>query len=564
MRARQIEIVADLAALMGAVNVVSAVTPALGERLATLAPYLPGVVRQGAHLAAALAGFGLLYLATNLRRRKRAAWYLTELLLAISLVSHLVKGLDWEEALGAGALGFWLWRLRGDFQAQSDRPSVRQGLRVLAGAVAFTLVYGTTGFFLLDRHFSIDFDLAAAVRQTLVMFVAFYDPGLEPHTRFAHYFSGSIYTVAAATLGYAAWMIFRPVLHREPATAAERTRARQIVEAHGHTSLARFTLLDDKAYWFSAGGSVVAYVVKGRIAITLGDPIGPAADFPAAVQGFQAYCLRHDWQPAFYQVLPGSLDAYRAAGFQVLHIGDEASVELNAFTLEGGHNRAIRGVLNRLTRDGYRAEYHAAPLPDALIAELREVSEEWLTLMNGREKRFSLGWFDDAYVRNGPVLVVRTPEGRVSAFANLLPEYRKNEVTIDLMRRRRQVEGGTMDFLFIHLFRWAQAEGYASFNLGLSALSGVGDAPGDPAVERGLHYLYEHVNQFYNFKGLHAFKGKFHPRWEPRYLIYAGAVSLPAVALALIRADSGDEFVRDYLHALVRKRRSDGEARPAA
>ena len=45
------------------------------------------------------------------------------------------------------------------------------------------------------------------------------------------------------------------------------------------------------------------------------------------------------------------------------------------------------------------------------------------------------------------------------------------------------------------------------------------------------------------FKGLHAFREKFHPIWSPRYLIYPGPVSLPPAALALIAADSGENPV---------------------
>jgi len=138
------------------------------------------------------------------------------------------------------------------------------------------------------------------------------------------------------------------------------------------------------------------------------------------------------------------------------------------------------------------------------------------------------------------VIVVLTPEGTISAFANLIPEYTLNELSVDLMRHRNNVIPGTMDFLFVALFEWARERGYATFNLGLSSLSGIGEHNEDPAIEKGLHYIYEHVNQFYNFKGLHTFKEKFHPEWSPRYLIYPGAASLPAVAAELLRADSGD------------------------
>ena len=76
----------------------------------------------------------------------------------------------------------------------------------------------------------------------------------------------------------------------------------------------------------------------------------------------------------------------------------------------------------------------------------------------------------------------------------------------------------------------------------LSALSGVGEHSDDPLIERALHYIYNNVNRFYNFRGLHVFKEKFHPTWSPRYLIYPGPSNLPAVSVALFRATYGGEL----------------------
>ena len=140
-------------------------------------------------------------------------------------------------------------------------------------------------------------------------------------------------------------------------------------------------------------------------------------------------------------------------------------------------------------------------------------------------------------------MVVYDSVGQISAFANVVPEYRRNEVAVDLMRRREVVENGTMDFLFVSLLEWAKQQGYAEFSLGLSALSGIGEHSDDPVIERALRYIFQHVNQFYNFKGLHAFKDKFHPQWRPRYLVYHGPASLPLIATALVRADSGDDIL---------------------
>jgi phosphatidylglycerol lysyltransferase len=217
----------------------------------------------------------------------------------------------------AGAAG-WLLVLGPRFHARSDPPSIRRGLQVLVAALVFTLAYGILGFYLLDRHFSVNFSLNAATRQTIVMFTEFYDPGLEPLTGFGQYFAGSIYAVGAITLGYALLALVRPVLVRGPATPIEQARAQAIVEAYGRSALARFALFPDKSFYFSPGGSVVAYAARGRAAVALGDPIGPAQDTPAAIQGFKAFCARNDWQAAFYQTLPDYLEHYRDSGFNIL------------------------------------------------------------------------------------------------------------------------------------------------------------------------------------------------------------------------------------------------------
>lgn len=543
-------IIAILTALVGVLNVLSAVTPARPDRLEILNNLLPLTVQRGGDLTAALSGFALLILSIGLMRRKHTAWLLALVVLMISCVSFLVEGLNFERSLLAVGLIFGLLAMRENFHARSDPVSVRQGLHTLIAGVLFTLAYGVIGFYLLDRHFSVNFSFWDAVRQTIVMFTQFYDPGLQPVTSFVHYFATSIYIVGAATLFFALLMLIRPVIIRQPATEEERERARQIVEAYGRSTMARITLFDDKSYFFSSGGSVIAYAERERAAVALGDPIGPQEDVSFAIREFKDYCAKNDWQPTFYQVLPDNLDHYRESGFDVLCIGHEGIVDVQNFTLEGKPAKDLRYAYNRFTKLGFQAEVHEPPLSDNLLGELRSISDGWLTMMHGSEKRFSLGWFDDDYIRNSLVITVQTPEGMVSAFANINPEYQRNEATIDLMRYRPGMLSGTMDYLFVSLFLWAKARGYQTFNLGLSGLYGVGETASDPSMERALHYVYEHINQFYNFKGLHEFKEKFHPTWSPRYLIYPGPGSLLPAALAMIEADSGENPI---LHHLKRK-----------
>lgn len=535
-----------LTTIVGIVNLISAVTPNLPRRTELIKEFIPFDIRVGGHFFAAITGFILLTLAANLLRRKRVAWLLTIALLIISIISHLIKGLDYEESLLAGVLLGQLILMRHIFTAQSDRPSIAQGIRVLIGALLFTLAYGTIGFFLLDKQYTVNFDLAEALLQTFAMFFTSDNAGLEPKTRFGQFFANSIYFVGATTLVYALFMLLRPVLLRNPALAGERKRAKEIVEKYGNSSLSRFILFDDKAYYFSPSSkSVIGYVAKGRCAIALGDPIGPIEERQEIIIGFQLFCEKNDWYPAFYQTLPGDLNIYENLGYRTLKIGEEAIVDLHNFTLQGKANQNLRNAVNKLTKSGHQVKFYQPPIPDELLQELKIISDEWLKMMQGSEKKFSVGCFDNAYLCECEIAAVYTPQGKISAFANVVSEYQKNEITIDLMRRRAEVENGTMEFLFILMFQHFQQLNYDSFNLGLSALSGVGETQDSRSLEKFVKYLYEHLNKFYHFKGLHTFKNKFSPHWEARYLVYPNLAALPDVVVTLVRADSGDRLL-DY------------------
>jgi phosphatidylglycerol lysyltransferase len=200
-----------------------------------------------------------------------------------------------------------------------------------------------------------------------------------------------------------------------------------------------------------------------------------------------------------------------------------------------------------MKRLGYSTQVLEPPHSDAVIRELKDISDEWLSSRGASEMRFSVGWFDRDYLERCPLLIVLNSERQIEAFANILVLANGNEVTADLMRHRARADKGQMDFLFASLLEWARSKGFHSFSFGLSGLSGIGQHPKDPAIERALGFAFRHMNQLYNFKGLHAYKAKFGPVWAPRYLIYPDLASLPASGAAFIRANTGDDLLGGYL-----------------
>src|SRR4029453_2011824 len=112
-----------------------------------------------------------------------------------------------------------------------------------------------------------------------------------------------------------------------------------------------------------------------------------------------------------YQTLPDTLSLYKSAGFDSLCIGNDGIVNLDAFTLEGKAGKRLRTPVKKLTRAGYKFILHEPPMSDDLLEELRTISNEWLTTMHGSEKKFSLGWFEEDYIRSSPIATVYSPEG---------------------------------------------------------------------------------------------------------------------------------------------------------
>jgi len=186
--------------------------------------------------------------------------------------------------------------------------------------------------------------------------------------------------------------------------------------------------------------------------------------FGTALDGFLDFCDLNDWEPAFHQVGEQYLAGYRARGLRLFKIGEEAVVDLTTWSLDCPGLKELRYLVRRSQREHYRFEVLEPPLPDDVVEELADVSNEWLSLPGRREHGFTQGQFSRAYVRSTPVALIRDPTGKVVAFANLITSGVPGQATIDLMRRRHQPYGA-MDVLFALLFQWLGEQGYTSFSL---------------------------------------------------------------------------------------------------
>jgi phosphatidylglycerol lysyltransferase len=341
--------------------------------------------------------------------------------------------------------------------------------------------------------------------------------------------------VGAAWLTLSLAFILRPMrLAARGTSAVELAKLKTFLDRNPGNLLTHLLFTGDKNLFWACGNRVlIPYAVIRSRFVVLGDPIGDPRLFSEAIQECQRFADLYDLSVVFYQVSPVNLPVYHENGYRFFKLGEEALIDLTAFTLSGKARTNLRTVKNRFEREGFRFDVVKPPHSAQLLERLREISDEWLD--GRREKGFSLGWFDPAYLQLSDLAILYDPDGQAVAFASLAPGYDKRRtLSVDLMRHVRNTPNGTMDFLFVRLLEWSRDEGYSVFNLGMAPLSSVGETPAALREEKMAHRVYKYGGYWYGFKGLRRYKEKFSPDWEPRYLAYPARISLPLLLIDIV------------------------------
>ena len=249
---------------------------------------------------------------------------------------------------------------------------------------------------------------------------------------------------------------------------------------------------------------------------------------------FDRFCYENGLKEIYYRVPKESLDIYKIFSKRNLFLGQEGVVDLSGFTLEGGERKSIRNALNKITEQGYSVKINTPPLKDGLIQQLKAVSEEWLKFSEKEEIVFSQGMFVEKEIKQQVVITVGSPEEKIIAFLNVIPDYTKNEGTYDLLRKTKDAPNGIMDYIIVELFKYFKSQGIQYINLGFAPMSGIDDPHTFP--ERSMKFAYEKIKSFSHYKGLRDYKEKFHPVWYDKYLIYDNDYDLIQIPAALTRA----------------------------
>lgn len=518
--------------ILGIINILSTLTPPIRQRVSLLKEYIPMDIIHASNLLVLLMGMLLLVTAAFLIKGLRNAWAIAVTFSLLSLVLHLTKALDWEEASIAFLVLTVLLATYKQYRLKSNPDLINIGIITAISLFLAVMIFETIGFYFLDvKHFGTDFTWQQSIAFAVKSIFLLSNDKLHPITRFGKEFIVFINVLSAASWVFFFYTFIRPYIRTDgKITSIEKAKA--LLDVYGSSAVDYFKVNDDKLIFFAENKEgFISYRIANGFAIVLDEPVCAEENKITMLKEFDRQCRRMGLKQAFYRVDEDSMYYFDSLKKNKLLIGQEAVLDIRQFSLEGKEKRSMRNGLNSLSKKGYTTEIFIAPLNDQLINKLEIISDEWLMTYNKKEAVFSQGMFDRKQITGQDIIVIKDIEDKAVAFLNIIPDYTPDGYTYDMIRKTSDAPGGCMDALIISLIQYGKEKNYQWLNLGLVPLSGITEPYS--TAERVVKFAYEKIKRFQHYQGLRDFKEKYATQWLNKYLVYENDFDLVQLPSAL-------------------------------
>ncbi len=495
----------------GLILLLSASVPGIIGRLKLAQEILSLPIMNLSHQLSVTAGFILLGLSRGIEYRVKWVYHITLIVLSFAIVFTLFKGIDYEEASFLLIAAFLLKTAKSQFYRENYVLTWGKSIFDVTFILLITFLYLFIGYINLPSS-------KINLPSTLMPYVL-----MDYHDVF---FSAIIGLVTALFILVSFYVVSKPLYWKDESSLGQEEKILNHLHQYGGSTLAHLIFLHDKyVYWNKKGTVLFSYQKYANKIVVLGNPLGEKDDLIDAIEEFAEKADLYGYTPVYYEVSQSLLPSFHENGYAFFKLGEEGFVNLESFSMEGSKRKNARSLLNKFAREQIQFEVAHPPFSADFMKELEDVSTRWLD--NRKEKGFSLGYFDENYLNQSDIAVVRGNENQILGFASLIPAYDGREtLSVDLMRFIPTAPKGVMDFIFLSLFIWSKEQGYKRFNMGMAPLSNVGLSKFSFLSEKIASQIFEHGQSFYQFQGLRRFKDKYVNHWEPKYLAYRRKSSL--------------------------------------
>ncbi len=534
-----------LCRLIGLADILGVFAPDAVRKLHRISTVVPGgMVGNYARTLDVIVGLLLLMLAHALRRRKRRAWQAVTLLLALTIITHVVHirhgGHITPAVVAAVILGGLLY-YRDEFYAVGDPRTRWRAARVFVALVIADMVIGLS--YISFSPLARDYSPVERIRDLIYELVGVSSPIPFTSELRADTFHVLTSALGLFTLVVTVYLFLRPaepVARLRPADAA---RIRELLATHGERdSLGYFTLRNDKSIiWSPTGKSCIGYRVVSGVMLAGGDPVGDPEAWPGAIHEFLDEAARHAWVPAVMGCSELGAEIWcREGGMIALELGDEGVVDVSEFTLQGRSMRNVRQMVKRVSRAGYQAQVRReGDISRDEILDMTQQADSWRGSETERGFSMALGRMGEPGDEDC-VIATATEDGVLRAMQHFVP-WGKDGLSLDLMRRDRESQPGLNDFLVVETIAAAEGLGVSRISLNFAVFRSAlerGERIGAGPVLRAWRKLLVFSSKWFQIESLYKFNAKFNPEWEPRFFVFRSTRETPRIALAALEAEA--------------------------
>ena len=492
----------------------------------------------------------------GLSRRKRVAWWLAVIWLAIWLVTSIglwatllhLRGTNqpFDEAVeeqmftylinlfGTGALMGVLIAQRKQFAARIVPGHLRNAITTLVTGLAVSLGVGYL-LGLVTSHQGRPRSRLANILRYL------FDMQGEAPLMVPHWVQLVVGLMIAVTLLGSLFVLLRSQRMQAYMSLDDELHVRRLLAENPEDSLGYFNTRRDKQVVFGANGEgAVAYRVQLGACLAAGDPIGRRDQWAGAIESYLELCHTFGWSPGVVGASEEAAIAYRDAGLHVFRVGDEAVLNPALFDLDAREMKPVRTSVQRLTRAGYQTLIRRHDeIPPAELQHLIALADQW---RDGDDRGFSMALNRLGDPLDGQCMMVQAifPAGsehaeRTAGILSFAP-WGPDGLSLDVMRRNPDADNGITEFMVAGLMAAGRDRRIRRVSMNFAVFRSAleeGQRVGATALQRLERRLVMVASHWFQIEQLYRSNVKYGPTWQSRYMAYEDAADIGVIGAAM-------------------------------
>lgn len=489
-----------------------------------------------------IVGLIMILLSYNLFKKNKTAWFLQiiGLIASISLqVMHRIHHTPIFLFLEVIVL-FYLLLNANAYSRRTSKRSYKTAFVYIFISFFILLTSSVVGIAVLAANHKTNEAFFANFMQTLKI-VFFIEPtNLSQYSFMEKVYFDSLTGIFWTLLFIALFVLLKPIVIDRKINSFQKEKAKELVDAYGQNPMSYLALEDDKEYFFSKSvKGFCAYTIVGDVMVICGDIICAPNDATIFLVELKNNASSNQYSLLLENVTDYFLPLYQQFQFGVLKCGEDANFNLDTYSLKGGEVAKVRAAINHANKAGISvleikpasAEHHH------YVMDMSKISDEWLNSKNSPELIFMLGKNNFHLPLDRRYFAALSANNEVLGYVVFNPYKAKRGYIAEITRRKNDAPQGVLEKILYDAFQIFKSEGVTEATLGLSPLYNITPNKDLDVTANLMNYIYEHMNNFYNFKALHHAKEKYAPtEWAPRYYVFYPQPFNPIYAYSIIRS----------------------------